>query len=140
MSANLIIHSPFRINSNKFVNQFLQGHRYYKHYNHILIPYLCRDINDNTGVIIGDFIWPVWNTLERTTLSRGCEFNHTYINGKNFCIEYRPEVLSKYYIFGRKTYSRGTMQINDIMLKPDSILLFPIPCDVAKPLIDNKLI
>lgn len=140
MTTNLLIHSPFSINCNKFVNQFLQRQRHYRHYNHILIPYFCKNINHNSAIITGNFVWPIWNTLERTILSRGCEFHHTYICGRDFLIEYQPESLSKYYITGKNTLSNNSILVNDLVLKPNSILLFPIDRNVAKPFIDNHLL
>ena len=140
MSANLFIHSPYSINCNKFLNQFVQRNRHYKHYKSFLIPYFCKEINHNSCIISGNFVWPMWNTLERTILSKGAVFSHSYISGKDYLIEYHPEELNKYQIYGLTSISNNYIYANKVTLQPRSILLFPIDCAVAKPLIENHLL
>jgi hypothetical protein len=81
----------------------------------------------------------MWNTLERTILSNGAQFNHTYISGYNFTIEYKPTELKSYHILNKNDLYSNRIQISDEVLRSNSILLFPIPSDTAKPLIDNGL-
>lgn len=140
MQANLLIHSPHSINCNKFINQFVQQNKHYKHYKSFLIPYFCREVNHNSRIITGNFVWPVWNTLERTILSKPTKFSHSYITGKDFLIEYTPEELSKYQFYGLNSLSNNSIYASQVTLKPMSILLFPISSEVAKPLIENNLL
>ncbi len=140
MSANLIIHSPHSINCNKFLNQFLQRNRHYKHYKSFLIPYFCREVDHNSHIISGNFVWPMWNTLERTILSKGAKFTYSYITGKDFIIEYYPQELNTYQIYGLNNLSKNYIYASKVTLQPSSILLFPIDCAVAKPLIENHLL
>lgn len=140
MQPNLFIHSPHSINCNKFLNQFVQRNRHYKHYKSFLIPYFCREVNHNSRIISGNFVWPIWNTLERTILSKRTKFSHSYITGKDFLIEYRPEELYAYQFYGLNSLSNSCIYASQVTLNSQSILLFPIDCEVAKPLIENNLL
>ena len=82
----------------------------------------------------------MWNTLERSILSKGAKFSHSYITGKDFLIEYRPEELTRYQIYGLHNLSNNYIYASKVTLQPNSILLFPIDCAVAKPLIENDLL
>ena len=141
MSASLIIHTSHHINCSKFLNHFTKvGGNHFKYYNNILVPYFCEEVNHNNHIIVGKFIWPMWNTLERSILSRGVDFNHTYIIGRNMTIEHKPTELKNYHIFGKTNIYANTVRAYDVTLLPKSVLLFSIPIDVAKPLIQNNLL
>jgi hypothetical protein len=141
MSANLIIHTPYHINCSKFVNHFTKvGGNNFKYYNNILIPYICQEVYHDNRIIVGKFIWPMWNTLERSILSRGALFNHTYITGRDFILEHKPSEVKNYHIFSTVNIMSNKIQIFDKTVHPSSILLFSIPNEVAQPLIDNHLL
>lgn len=141
MSTNLIIHTQHHINCLKFLNHFTKiGGNHFKNNKNILVPYFCKEVNHTNHIIIGNFIWPMWNTLERTILSRGAKFNYTYITGKDFIIEHKPSEFNNYHIFDRRTIYTNTIQIYENTLLPNSILLFSIPSNVAKPLIEDNLL
>ncbi len=141
MTANLIIHSSHHINCSKFINHFTKvGGNHFKYYNNVLVPYFCKEVNHNNRIIVGKFIWPVWHTLERTILSRGAHFNCTYIIGKDFTIEHKPSEFKNYHIFGSSNIFANKIQAFEGTLHPNSILLFSIPSEVAKPLIDRQLL
>jgi hypothetical protein len=91
-------------------------------------------------MILGHFLLPMWYTLERTMLSRGGDFCHSYITSDNFHLEYRPRELKEYNFLGTSSFSSKPILISDTMLKPNSLLLFPIHKDIAKPLIEHKLL
>ncbi len=140
MQANLIIHTSHQINCTKFINHFFKvQNNHFKHYRHTLVPYYCKDVNHTSNIILGTFIWPIWNTLERTILSNGARFSHTYISGNNFIIEYKPTDNKSYHILGKSGLHLNKIHISDATLRPNSILLFSIPSDTAKPLIQNGL-
>jgi hypothetical protein len=113
---------------------------HFKNYKHILVPYFCKDINHSNRIIFGNFIWPMWNTIERTILLNGAQFNHTYITGKDFTIEYKPTELKNYHISNKTELYYNKVLISDAALRPNSILLFQIPSDAAKPFIENNLL
>jgi len=141
MSANLILHSPHHINCSKFLNHFTKvGGNHYKHYKSILVPYFCEEVNHNNSIIVGKFIWPIWHTLERTILSRGAQFNHTYIVGTNMTIEHKPTEYTNYHIFGKTNIFPNTISAYDKTLLSKSVLLFSVPSEVAQPLIDRQLL
>jgi hypothetical protein len=141
MSTNLILHSSHKINPTKFLNHFTKvGGNHFKYYNNILIPYFCEEINHNNRIIVGKFIWPVWNTLERSILSKGTQFNHTYIACKDTTIEHKPSEFKYYHIFGKTHIHANTIQASEKTLTPKSILLFSIPSEVATPLINRHLL
>jgi hypothetical protein len=140
MNSIIILHSQYHINPTKFVNHFNKGEKYFKYLNYYLIPYHCKDVNHNNRLVIGNFIYPMWAIIERSMLTRSNIFNYTYIKGKDFTIEYTPNSLTNYHIFGtHRVYPNGILA-NNITLQPNSILLFPIHKDIATPLINNQLI
>lgn len=140
MSGNLILHAQHSVNCVKLTNFFINGGKHYKHQRTILIPYLCQNINHEQRLIMGRFILPMWHTVERAMLSRGGIFSHSYISGRDFHIEHRPTELKNYNFIGTSAVSSKPILISEFMLHPSAILLFPIHCDVAKPLIDNQLL
>lgn len=140
MAPSLFIHAQHSINCVKLVNFYLNGGKLYKHYNSYLIPYLCSGFNHENRIILGYFLLPMWHTLERTMLSRGGDFNHSYISSDNFHLEYRAKEMKEYNFLGTSSLSSKPILISDVLLKPQSILLFPIHRDVAKPLIEHKLL
>jgi hypothetical protein len=140
MNSLSILHCQHQINHSKFINHFIKGEKYFKHFNHYLIPYHCKDVNHNNCLIIGNFINPMWAPVERAMLTNANEFNYNYIKGKDFTIEYTPRKLTNYHIFGeRRVYPNSILAYKNT-LQPDSILLFPIHKDIAQPLINNQLL
>jgi hypothetical protein len=140
MASQVIFHTQNNINCNKIINQLIKGEKYVKHYNKYLIPYHCTQINHPNRVIYGKFVYPMWNTLERTILSRGAIFNYSYIKGKDYVIECNPSTFRDYHIFGETfVYANGVKACEHTLL-PNSMLLFSIDKDVALPLIQNQLL
>jgi hypothetical protein len=136
----MIIHSQHKINCNKIISHFLNGGRYFKHYNKYLIPYYCRDINHTNRIIDGRFTVPMWNVLERHILSQGSTFDYSYFKGDNFVIEMTPTTFHNYHILGAKRiYADGVYACNHTLM-PNSILLFPLERHIAEPLIDRQLL
>lgn len=140
MKSLSIIHSHHQINPSKLLSQLVKGEKYFKHYNHYLIPYQCQDINHNNRLIMGNFMYPMWNTLERAILSQCSDFNFNYLKGNDFTIEYMPSRLTDYHIFGRRNVFPNRIRVYSNTLQSNSILLFPIPKEIAVPLIENKLL
>ncbi len=140
MTSSLLIHAQHSINCVKLVDFYKGGGKLYKHYNSYLIPYLCSGFNHEHRIILGHFLLPMWHTLERTMLSRGGDFSHSYLTSDIFHLEYRPRELKEYNFLGTSSVSSKPILISDMFLKPQSILLFPIHRDVAKPLIEHKLL
>ncbi len=140
MAPSLLIHSQHSINCVKLVNFYTGGGKLYKYYNYYLIPYLCGAVNHENRIILGQFLLPMWHTLERTMLSRGGNFNYSYLTSNNFHLEYRANELKEYNFLGTSSVSSKPIVISDMFLKPQSILLFPIHRDIAKPLIEHKLL
>ena len=160
MNSKLIIHSKYAINYAKFLNhskslpQFCnKGEQYFQHHNSYLIPYHCKSVNNNTNLIIGNFIYPMWNTLESIILNKETTFNYNYIMGDKFTIEMTPTYLKNYHILNESDVTVENMHCQkkyrmypnriyacDMTLKPNSILLFPIHKDVADILIQTKLL
>jgi hypothetical protein len=140
MNSVTILHSHHHINPTKFINHFNKGEKYFKHFNNYLIPYHCKDVNHNNRLVIGKFIYPMWATIERAMLTKSNEFNYTYIKGKDFTIEYMPSSLTNYHIFGTHNVYPNGILANNMILQPNSILLFPIHKDIATPLINNQLL
>lgn len=138
-SPQIIFQSQQRINCSRVLQQYLKGERHFKHYNSYLIPYSCSNIDYDNRMIMGNFIYPMWNTLERTILTKGDKFEYSYIKGKDFTIELNPSSFKKYHIFGRTFVYPNAVEISETVLKPNTILLFSIPKIVADPLIQNKL-
>ncbi len=139
MISNLIIHTQHKINCEKFINKLLQQNRHFQYYNNFLIPYFCKDINHNSAVISGNFIFPMWITLEKTILLKESNFTYTYISGNDFTIECKPDTLKNYSIINKTQLFKNTILAYEKTLVPNSILLFSIPSDVAKPFIEYKL-
>lgn len=140
MASQVIFHTQNNINCNKIINQLIKGDKYVKHYNKYLIPYYCKQINHPNRVIYGNFVYPMWNTLERTILSRGAIFNYSYIKGKDYVIECNPSTFRDYHIFGETfVYPNGVKACEHTLL-PNSMLLFSIDKDIALPLIQNQLL
>jgi hypothetical protein len=143
MGLNLILHSSVNINCSKVLSAFNNGQRYFKKCNTYLIPYHCQEINYTNRIIIGSFVYPMWNSLERLLLSNGCIFNYTYIKGDNHSFVYKSDelkILSDYHISGKNKIHKSTVKINDKFLKPNTILLFPIHKTIAEPFKTAKLL
>jgi len=164
MNSKLILHSPIAINYAKFLNHHMllgvfgnkkenKGHNYFQHNNSYLIPYRCSSINNKNNLIIGNFIYPLWNSIETVILNRETKFNYNYILGHNFTLELTPKYLNNYHIYNesninienmscQKKYHMYPNKIHafNTTLEPNSILLFPIHKDVADVLIQTKLI
>ena len=161
MNSKLIIHSKYAINYAKFLNhskslpQFCnKGEQYFQYNNSYLIPYHCKSINNKTNLIIGNFIYPMWNNLESIILNKETTFNYNYIMGDKFTLELTPKYLKNYHILNesrvtndditscQKKYRMYPNRIYacDMTLGPNSILLFPIHKDVADVLIQTKLL
>lgn len=133
------LHTPYSINCAKFVSQFIKGERYLKYRNNYLLPYTCYHINHDNKIIFGNFIYPMWNTIERNILNKNEQFNHSYIKGADFVLEFHPPSLKTYSILNSSSLQFHSIQISDILLKQNSILLFSIDKDIAEPLIRHKL-
>ena len=140
MKSLSIIHSCHQINPSKILSHLVKGEKYFKHYNTYLIPYQCQDINYNNRLIMGNFIYPMWNTLERAILSNNTDFSYNYLKGNDFTIEYVPSKLGDYHIFGNRCIYPNRIRANSNTLQPNSMLLFPIPKELAIHLIENKLL
>lgn len=145
MSSPIIFHTQYNINCAKIINQFIKGDKYIKCYNKYLIPYQCNYINYPYRIIYGNFVYPMWNTLERKILSKGATFNYSYIKGKDFITEVNPSTLGDYNIFTYNIFTNSFMYVNGIeayehTLQPNSILLFSINKSIAEPLIQNQLL
>ena len=164
MNSKLILHSPIAINYAKFLNHHMllgvfgnkeenKAKNYFQHNNSYLIPYRCNSINNNNNLIIGNFIYPMWNSIETVILNRETKFNYNYILGNNFTLEITPKHLNNYNIYNesdinienmscQKKYRMYPNKIHafNTTLEPNSILLFPIHKDVADVLIQTKLL
>jgi hypothetical protein len=164
MNSKLILHSPIAINYAKFLNHHMllgvfgnkeenKAKNYFQHNNSYLIPYRCNSINNNNNLIIGNFIYPMWNSIETVILNRETKFNYNYILGNNFTLEITPKHLKNYNIYNesdinienmscQKKYRMYPNKIHafNTTLEPNSILLFPIHKDVADVLIQTKLL
>ena len=164
MNSKLILHSPIAINYAKFLNHHMllgvfgnkeqnKANNYFHHHNSYLIPYSCNSINNKNNLIIGNFIYPMWNAIETVILNRETKFNYNYILGHNFTLEITPKHLKNYNIYNesdinienmscQKKYRMYPNKIHafNTTLEPNSILLFPIHKDVADVLIQTKLL
>jgi hypothetical protein len=140
MTSQIVIHSQNSINCKKIISQLLKGNQYIKYYNNYLIPYTCLDINHQNRIINGKFINPIWNVIERRILTGGGNFNYSYVKGKDFTLEFEPNKLRDYHIFGRTYVYANAIEISDTLLRPNTILLFSLDKNIAEPLIQNKLI
>jgi hypothetical protein len=140
MSTNVFFHTQHNIRCSKIIDQFIKGDKYIKYYNKYLIPYYCRDVNQENRMIYGKFVYPMWNTLERTILSRGAVFSHSYIKGKDFVIEFNPSVYKDYHIFGQTFVYANGIKAHESTLKPNTVLFFSLDKAVAEPLIKTQLI
>lgn len=164
MNSKLILHSPIAINYAKFLNHHMllgvfgnktenKGANYFQHDNSYLIPYRCNSINNKNNLIIGNFVYPMWNSIETVILNRETKFNYNYILGNNFTLEITPKHLKKYHIYNESDVSVDNMACQkkyrmypnkihafSTTLEPNSILLFPIHKDVADVLIQTKLL
>ena len=164
MNSKLILHSPIAINYAKFLNHHMllgvfgnktenKGTNYFQNHNSYLIPYRCNSINNKNNLIIGNFIYPMWNSIETVILNRETKFNYNYILGNNFTLEITPKHLKNYNIYNesdinieniscQKKYRMYPNKIHafNTTLEPNSILLFPIHKDVADVLIQTKLL
>ena len=164
MNSKLILHSPIAINYAKFLNHHMllgvfgnkeqnKANNYFQHHNSYLIPYRCNSINNKNNLIIGNFIYPMWNAIETVILNRETKFNYNYILGNNFTLEITPKHLKNYHIYNQtdinieniscqKKYRMypNKIQAFNTTLEPNSILLFPIHKDVADVLIQTKLL
>jgi hypothetical protein len=140
MSPLNIIHSNQQINISKYIDYLLKGEKYFKYYNHYLIPYQCQSVNHNNRLIIGNFVYPMWNTIEKAILSHNIDFKYNYVRGKDFTIEYNPRRLNDYHISGKMNIFPNKIRAYSNTLQPNSILLFPIHKKIAQPLIDNQLL
>jgi hypothetical protein len=164
MNSKLILHSPIAINYAKFLNHHMllgifgnkeenKAKNYFQHNDSYLIPYRCNSINNKNNLIIGNFIYPMWNSIETVILNRETKFNYNYILGNNFTLEITPKHLNNYNIYNesdinienmscQKKYRMYHNKIHafNTTLEPNSILLFPIHKDVADVLIQTKLL
>ena len=140
MSSPILFHTSHSIKCSKIMNQFMKGEKYIKCYNKYLIPYHCAKINHENRMIFGRFIYPIWNTLERTILARGTVFNYSYIKGKDYTIEINPSIFKDYHIFGQTFVYANGIKVCEHTLQENSILLFPIDKVIAEPLIKNHLL
>jgi hypothetical protein len=136
----VIFHTQHSINCANIIRQFAKGEKYLSHKNLYLLPYHCKDVNHQQRLIVGGFINPLWNSLERTILTKSNNFDYTYIRGHNFLFEYDSDSKKKYHIFGDKHVYANAIQLDDNFLGSSSILLFPIQKDIAEPLISHKLL
>ena len=140
MSPQIIFHTQHNINCAKIINQFVKGDKYIKYYNKYLIPYHCRQINQPNRMIYGNFVYPMWNTLERTILARGAIFDYSYIKGKDFVVEVNPSTLRDYHIFGQTFVYANGIKVCEQTIQPNSILFFSLDKTVAEPLIKSQLL
>lgn len=140
MSSQVIFHTQRSINCAKIVNQFIKGEKYIKCYNKYLIPYHCREINQSNRMIYGKFVYPMWNTLERTILARGAIFSHSYMKGKDYVLEFNPTTFRDYHIFGQTFVYANGIKACEHTIQPNSILFFSIDKAIAEPLINHQLL
>jgi hypothetical protein len=140
MTPQIFIHSRNRINCTKIMAQINNGNRYCKFYNQYLIPYHCKDINHEKRIIIGGFIHPMWNILEKAILTNGGKFDYNYVNGPNYTLEVKPLSFNYYNILGRNKVYSNSIIASDLVLMSNTILLFTIDKKIAEPLIHNRLI
>ena len=152
MLSKLILHSPVSFNYAKFLNFHINGGKYFQYHNSYLIPFQCKDINCDERLIIGNFVYPLRNTLEKLILYKGVHLNYTYMLGDKFTVENRPATLRCYNILHEnmnKEYEQQMMYkkvsvypnnvyIFDTFLKPDTILLFPVHKDITDILEQTK--
>ena len=144
MLSKLILHSPISFNYAKFLNFHMNGEKYFQHNNNYLIPFRCKDINHDSQLTIGNFVYPVSNTLQKLILYKGAHFTYTYTLGDKFTLENRPTSLKCYNILhedmntdnnnmGYKKVSvyPNNVYIFDTLLKPNTLLLFLVDKDVA---------
>ncbi len=138
----LTFHTQHTINCAKFVKYYAQGIKHFKHNDLVLLPYHCKDVNHNNRLITGNFIYPMWKPFERTLLSKGGNFTHSYIVAPEFTISAIPggHTFREYHIFGQGYLNTTKVRACAATLVPNSILFFPIHRNVAKPLIDHCLI
>lgn len=137
--SQIFLHSSKSISCGKIVSQFIKGEKYIKSKNTYLIPYHCSYINQEKQVILGNFIYPMWNTLERNILVQGTQFKYSYVKGIDFMLEFNSTTQKNYKILSQNNLQFYSVQISDILLKPNSILLFSIDKKVGDTLIENKL-
>ena len=139
MISKLILHSPIPFNYAKFLNFHMNGRKYFQHQHNYLIPYHCKDVNYGERLIIGDFVYPLSNTLEKLILYKGAHFTYTYMMGDKFTLENRPTTLRCYNILhenmnkdnNNAAYKKvsiypNTIFLFDNLLKQNTILLFPV--------------
>jgi hypothetical protein len=123
----------------------MNGEKYFQHNNNYLIPFRCKDINHDSQLTIGNFVYPVSNTLQKLILYKGAHFTYTYTLGDKFTLENRPTSLKCYNILhedmntdnnnnmGYKKVSvyPNNVYIFDTLLNPNTLLLFPVDKDIA---------
>jgi hypothetical protein len=137
--TQIFFHTPYTINCGRIISQFIKGEKHLKYYNNYLVPYHCSHINHEKQVILGNFVHPMWGTAARNVLNKTEKFNHSYVKGSDFTLEFNPSAFKQYNILNQSNLHLYPIQVSDILLKPNSILLFSIHKDVAEPLIKNKL-
>lgn len=137
-----IFHTQHAVSCSKFVKHYAQGIKHFKHNDLILLPYHCKEINHNNRLILGNFIYPMWKPFERTLLSKGGRFTHSYIKMPEFSMELTPNqsMFKDYHIFGQGYLHTNKVRACEATLVPNSILFFELHRDIAKPLIDHQLI
>ena len=137
-----IFHTQQAVNSTKFIRNYVEGLKHFKHNNLILLPYHCKEVNHNNRLISGSFIYPMWKPFERTLLSRGANFVYSYVKTPDFSIEVtpNPSAFKDYHIFGQGYLHTNKVRACEATLVPNSILFFQLHRDVAKPLVDHQLI
>jgi hypothetical protein len=140
MSSPIIFHTQHSINCTKIFNQFIKGDKYIKYYNKYLIPYRCNHINHPYRMIYGNFVYPMYNTLKKSILSKGTTFNYSYIKGNEFITEFNPTTLRDYNIFSQTFLYPNGIEVCEHTLQPKSILFFSIDKAIAEPLIQNQLL
>lgn len=131
---NIIFHIPNPINCNKYI---VKSKHFYKHNNTYLIPYICNYVNHTHKILDGNFVYPMWNTLQRSILTRDTSFSYSYISRNDILIEFTSTTLTSYRVLNNPFSS---INICKETLYPNSMFLFPINRDVAETLIENGLL
>jgi hypothetical protein len=140
MNSAIYFHTQHNINCAKIINKIIKGDKYIKYYNKFLIPYQCKIIDQQHNTIIGNFLYPMWNVLERSVLSSGPSFDYSYIKGNNYMIGINTSKLTKYNILGQSLVYGNELKAYKQTLFPNSILFFSIEKEIAEPLIKNGLL
>jgi hypothetical protein len=137
-----IFHTHQAVSCSKFIKNYIQGQKHFKHNDLILLPYHCKEINHTNRLITGNFIYPMWKPFERTILSKGGHFTHSYVKMHQISMEItpNPSMFKDYHIFGQGYLHTNKVRVCEATLVPNSILFFQLHRNVAKPLIDHQFI